>query len=233
MKLKYMVLALLLSPLCASAQVRVQMGGFGTGAWNNYQAGMFGSVDVPIGKHFEIGMMDGYSFKEIKPGVGKGTANIARVTGTAWLTPKIGVSVLGEQSGYTLGTLSKGAIYVAGGPVFRTHLLDFPSRVTIGYLAQLDNGIVGGIETSYMRAALITVQTRLGCTRYMCFHLTHEFSMGSVKAQGNPVCDGTFGNGAQAKPPMDACPRPRTVGGGFAMRFGVVFGRHGDAYEAF
>lgn len=213
------------------AQTRYQGGAFGTGAFNNYQAGVFGSVDIPIGRRFEVGLSDGYSFAEIKPGVGKGTANVARVTGTAWFTPKIGVSAFGEQSGYTLGTLSKGAIYVGGGPVFRLYMLGFPARLTLGYLAQLNNGIVGGIETSYMRAALISVQTRLGCTGQVCFHLTHEFAMGSVLSQGNPQCDGTFGNGSQAKPPMDPCSRPRTIGGGFQMRFGAVFPRHKDTED--
>lgn len=218
------LLIILIFAIPAAAQTRVQGGVFGTGAFNNYQAGVFGSVDVPIGKHFEVGFLDGYSFTEIKPGVGKGTANVARVTGTAWFTPKIGVSVFGEQSGYTLATLSKGAIYVAGGPVFRLHVLGFPARLTLGYLAQLNNGIVGGIETSYMLAAIISVQTRLGCAGQVCFHLTHEFAMGSVLSQGNPQCDGTYGNGSQAKPPMDPCDRSRMMGGGFAMRLGAVFG---------
>lgn len=219
---------LILGLLAASslhAQSRVQVGTFGTGAWNNYQAGIFGAIDAPIGKHFEVGFLDGYSFSEIKPSVGKGTANVARITGTAWLTPKVGISVIGEESGYTLGTLSKGALYVAGGPVFRLRMLDFPARLTLGYISQLNNGIVGGIETSYMRAALISVQTRLGCTGAICFHLTHEFTIGSVKTQGNPQCDGTYGNGAQAKPPMEPCPRSRMMGAGFQMRFGAVFPR--------
>lgn len=219
-----LVFALLAASLAssASAQTRVQVGSFATGAWNNYQAGAYGSLEQSIGKHFEVDLMDGYSFSEIKPGYGRGTANVARISSIYWVNDRFGLQAIGEESGYTLNTLSKGAIYVSAGPIFKIHVLGFPARFTVGYIRELANGITAaGIETPHLNALLLLLSTRLGCSGAVCFRMTHEFTAGSVLTQGNPACDGT----GPTNPVFLPCPRSRAAGGGFKVSFGIEFPR--------
>lgn len=214
--------------LSAKAQTRFQIGGFGTGAWNNYQAGPLGILEQPVGKRFEIDLTEGYSFYENKPGYGKGVANVFRVGTIIWLNNRIGLNVTGEESGYTLNSLSKGAIYAWAGPLFRINIFGFPSRLELSYVTELNNGYTStGLETSHLKAGLIALTTRLGCSGPFCYRFNYDFSGGTVLNQGNPICDGSL-------PGPITCPRSTGVSGGFKASFTFEFprprGHEGDLF---
>lgn len=206
----------------AEAQTRFQLGGFGTGAWNNYQAGVLGILEQPLGKRFEVDLTEGYSLYENKPGYGKGVANVFRVGTTVWLNDRIGLNANGEESGYTLNSLSKGAMYAWAGPIFRIHMSKLPSRLQFGYLTELDNGVtLTGIETSHLKAGLIAITTRVGCSGPFCFRINYDFTAGTVLDQGSPICDGS-------RPGSITCPRSIAGSGGFKMSFTFEFPRPRD-----
>jgi hypothetical protein len=214
-----LALTLIAFAIPAKAQARFQLGGFGTGAWNNYQAGALGILEQPLGKRLEIHLTEGYSFYENKPGYGKGVANVFRVGTTIWLNDRIGLNASGEESGYTLNSLSKGAIYAWAGPVFRIYMFKSPSRLQLGYVTELDNGLTPtGLETSHLKAGLIAISTRVGCSGPFCFRINYDFTAGTVLDQGNPVCDGS-------RPGPVTCPRSMSGSGGFKASFTLEFPR--------
>lgn len=206
-----------------AVQPRVLLGLSGSDAFDNLSAGLMAGLEIPI-RRVELDFADSYSPYESHMGLGQGHANIASFGTHVWLTSKFGLTGKIEDSGYSVTQVSKTGFYSEGGMSVRTYLGGLPSRIEFGYTQQVNNGIVNGVETSHLRGAYFGTDTRLGCAGFGCFRMSEQFSIGKVLTQGNPVCDGTLGNGSQIG--ESYCPRGSAVGGGVTVSLTMEFPRH-------
>lgn len=205
----------------AKSQTRVLVGASGGESFGNGSIGVMGAVEVPITKHFEFDLKDVFSPVESHVALGHGTANIVGGGGIVWATKNMGFAGSAEYSTYNVTQVSKGGLYVYGGPVWRVRVLDFPGRFEVDYLRELHNGITNGVETSHMQGVAVSLDLRLGCAGAVCFRMKEQFAIGRVLTQGNPVCDGTDGPIAAVL----SCPRRGATGGSMMVTFGVEFPR--------
>jgi hypothetical protein len=215
------VLTLVLG-LSAHAQTRVLVGAGGSYAWDNQSAGVSTALEVPFLKHFELDLKDDFSPFETHVALGGGYANLASVGGHIWLTKSFGLNGKVERSNYVVTKVSKVADYAFGGITYRTLALGTPSRFSLDYIRQFNNGVTpSGLETSHMQGVAFTIENRLGCAGPFCFRLENQNSFGRVLEQGNPACDGSLG--------PDTCgKRQAAFGGGFSGGIYIEFPRHRD-----
>lgn len=212
---------------------RILIGASGAQSYDNTMFGVVAGIEQPIGKRVELQLRDSFSPFEQHSGLGSGHANILRGAGIIWLTQKFGLNGTVERSSYIAGLTSKAGYYMSMGPSFRFILWEAPARLTLNYISQLHNGLSkSGIETSHLQGVAVNLSSRLGCKGAMCFRLTYEMSAGRILDIGNPVCDGTLGNGSQVG--FDPCPRKSGIGGGFTGSLELEFPRHrGSEMEVF
>ena len=238
--MKKLILGLLLSLILSVPTVKSQTvnattanaasvtaGISGADDFDNLSAGITLGLNVPI-KRFEFNLADTYSPYETHIGLGSGYANIATFTSTVWATNRFGITGKIEDSGYSVTDVSKTAFYVLGGASIKVNWLSVPTRFGFGYAGQFNNGIVNGIETSHLHGAYFSVEGHPYCAKSWCIKIQEMFTMGQVLTQGNPVCDGTLGNGSQAG--ISPCPRGKATGGGVEMN--LLFERYLHKHDA-
>lgn len=207
---------------------RILIGTSGAQSYDNIMFGVVAGIEKPIGKRIELQLRDSFSPFEQHSGLGSGHANILRGAGIWWMSSKFGLNETVERSSYIAGSVSKAGYYMSMGPMFRFILWDSPARLSADYIGQLHNGLSkSGIETSHLQGVAVNLSSRLGCKGAMCFRITYELSAGHILSQGNPVCDGTLGNGSQVG--FAACPRQGGIGGGFTGSLELEFPRHRES----
>jgi hypothetical protein len=221
---------------------RVLGGIEGGGNFGNLFMALDGGIEVPIAKRFELDISDAYSpvihvYNVVIPfeqhvNLGTGSANIANVGGIVWISPgkSLGLNGSAEYSSYSTN-ISKGSYYAFGGLTWRKVAWGFPVRFTFDYFRQLDNGIAcgttaacalpgaNGTESDHVQGGEFGMAVRMGAVGPTVIRMTFSTDVGHTLTQGNPQCDGTFGN--TGGPNGGACPRGSAVSGGASM--GVIF----------
>jgi len=214
------------------AQTRFLVGSSGGISFNNESIGVLAATETPFGANYELDFRDVFSPVESHVALGHGMANVFRTTDILWLNGLIGLTGAIEYSNYDVTHVSKGGYYTFAGPIFRFRLWDAPNRLEFSYIREVANGIHNGIETSHLQGVDVYWTARLGCSGPMCFRFSEDFAVGRVLTQGNPVCDGTYGNGSQVG--FSPCPRSGAVGGSFSASVTIEFprrlGRESDPF---
>lgn len=219
------LLAFLLTMGTARSQDRFMLGTSGGDSYSNLSAGVAGAAELPIRRHFEVDLLDNFQPWEYHTALGSGYANLARANGIIWLNPTVGLLGAVEYSGYSVTTVQKGQYYAYGGPVFRLYVFGVPSRLEFDYINEFKNGISDtGVETGHLQGFRLALTGRVGCEGAVCFRLSEEVDAGHNLTQGNPICDGSDGNGSQAG--LLPCPRSSDFGGGATVTFSMEFPRH-------
>jgi hypothetical protein len=206
----------------------------GGDSFNNTNLGIEVGLEKPFSKRFAISLTERFLPLETKRALGTGDANIVRGTTYVWLTPKFGFAANAELSSYSISQVNKATIYVFGGPVWRHTIFGAPARLELDYVGQVDNHYInqflvnhnlqtGGIEPGQMQGARFALNLRAGCFSNFCVNINEEYSLGRVLTQGNPICDGTIGNGSQAG--IASCPRGSGISGSVAASVRFVFPR--------
>lgn len=217
-----MLLIALIFPTHATAQARILVGGSGGESFNNLFIGPVIAVEIPFAKKFEFDS----SFEiapEFKRGYGYGYEDNVTIGGIRWISSKFGFRVSGEQSRYAVTTATKDASFFHIGPIWRGTVAQAPMRLSLEYTRQFHNGISNGTETSHFNGGQATLDIRTGCAGSVCGRFKLAFQVGHFLNQGNPVCDGTFGNGSQVG--FLPCPRSGGVSGGVIMSVSMEFPR--------
>lgn len=222
------ILAMVLFSILSSVSVpvygqsRVLVGPAGT-AGPNMALGSVVSLEVPSLHRYEIDLKDTFYPLEWHVGLGTGLANVARTGGIAWITSRVGIDGSWERSSYGVTDVSKTAYYTFGGIVFRFIGAGHPVRLRFDYIRQIANGISpDGVETNHVQGVESGLDVRK-CTKSVCFRLTDEFEFTHILNQGNPVCDGTWGNGLQAG--IAPCHRSGSIAANANMSLAVEFPR--------
>lgn len=201
-------------------------------SFNNAFLGPRLAAEVPLWRRFELDA----SFEiapESKRGYGTGWETKAEIGGIAWITTKLGATSGVEFGNYSVTQASKTAMYLSSGPILRVSIFGSPSRLTFGYVRQLRNGISqNGTETNHLSGGFAALDSRVGCTGAACWRVKEEFQLGHVLNQGNPLCDGTYGDGSRVG--FAPCPRSSSLGGGFTVGVALEFprrrGRENDPF---
>jgi hypothetical protein len=235
---KYLLaITLLLSsvfPAKVGAQARVYLGVEGEGNFGNYGLGPTASLEVPLGKHFEVDAGAKYEPLASHVKLGDGYNYSLSTSGIGWFTNGWGLYGGLDNNAYSAGAVYKDQPHVFGGFVHRGIVDGLPSRFFFGYAREIQNGISpNGTETNHLNAFNVDYQVRFGCKGATCFRLDFNNYAGWVLNQGNPVCDGTYGvTGGNG--PNGSCPRQKTLSGGTSFSFTFEFPRrHGHESEVF
>lgn len=215
------------------AQVRVLAGGSGGVVLNNATVCVKTGVEVPFSR-YEVNVLNDFCPYENHKGLGYGKSDILSSTGIVWLKNNFGATFGAENSSYSVTSVSKSGTLLKGGLIKKLYIGDLPSRVSIGYIQQIRNGVVNGVESSHLKGGYVTIDSRLTCNTRACLRTVFDFDIGHTLAQGNPICDGTYGNGSQVG--FLPCPRRSAIGGGF--QFSIVADIHkkvrpADEYNLF
>ena len=196
--------------------VRVYAGISGSDDLDNLNAGVVAGIEKPFLNRYEVSASDDYSPYEQHVGLGNGHSNIAKVGGIIWFHGNTGFESGVEDSSYSVTDVRKSALYATGGLVYRTYFLSVPTRFSIGYAQQFNNGIDNGVETSHLRGAYLRMDGTPSVIGKVTVRIIEEFTIGHVLEQGNPVCDGSLGNGSQVG--LSSCPRTGALGGGVDLK---------------
>jgi hypothetical protein len=207
------------------AQHRYLVGGSVGDSFNNTNAGVAATLEVPFTRHYEFDLTDIFSPLESKRVYGNGNANILRGSSIVWITNGFGLTANAELSSYKVTQISKSTVYVFGGPVWRSAIWGFPTRIELHYLREMDNGIISGVETQHLQGGQIKVSIRMGCFSKTCIRVTEEYALGHVLTQGNPVCDGSYG------PVVPSCARIGKIGGSVEAMIQFEFPRRKDTED--
>ena len=227
MKKIFAVFAMLVGLFCipsAHAQTRILTGITGGDAFDNLSLGGSLGIEVPVLHRFEFDLRDKFSPYERHTALGTGKANLMSGSGIVWLTKSFGLTATTESSSYSVTQVSKSAVYIYAGPIYRTMWWEFPVRIEGDYIRQASNGLYNGIETSQLQGGALSADVRLGCAGQGCFRLKEQIIVGHVLTQGNPLCDGTLGNGSQVG--FSPCPRSSALSGGVSATISWEFPRH-------
>jgi hypothetical protein len=220
-----LLLVALLVPAHVGAQTRVLIGAAGGDSFDNYSFGVNAALEIPFAKHFELDLQDTFSPIEAHVALGSGRANAASVGGIAWFSKSFGINGQVQDSSYDVTKVSKDANYAGGGFIYRGIVGGAPTRFNLGYTRQIFNGISSsGLETSRLQGVDFGFTMRFGCVGAFCVRNSADFVFGAVKGQGNPVCDGTFGN-TGGNGPNGTCPRSTLFGGGVSASIALEFPR--------
>ena len=217
------LLSILLLALCAGtchAQSRFLVGTSGGSSFDNQSLGISVSAEVPFAHKNEFYIGDTFAPYESHVALGSGYANIVWIGEIRWVTNGFGLSGSIQNSSYRVSKASKAADYFSGGPIFRKMIWGSPARLSFGYIRQVNNGILNGLESSHLEGGHFGFTTRLGCAGNGCIRISEDFSVGYVLTQGNPVCDGAY-----PLTTLPACPRSIAVGGGFTGSVSIEFPR--------
>ena len=216
----------------AHAQTNFTVGVSGADAFDNLSAGVTAGIDPTFLKRVQVSLYDIYSPYEVKVGLGQGHANIASAGLIGWVRPTFGFEGKIEDTGYSVTQVSKTAFDVLGGFVKKTYLFGVPTRIGAGGVFEINNGIVNGVETNHMEGAYIRLDGRMYCSSTACLRIIEQFEAGHVLTQGNPLCDGTIGNGSQVG--FSPCPRKGAFGGGVSLSLVLDLHRHqSDPYALY
>ena len=228
--MKYLAV-LLLSVGTLHAQSRILVGATGGQSFNNLSLGPSVAAEVPFGHRWELDPAFSIA-PECKSGYGCGYGTDAKIGGIGWLNNRVGVSTTVERSSYWLSSVSKSAWYFSAGPVIRLRAWDTPMRLSFGYARQIANGISNGVETNHLEGGLFSIDARMGCAGPICGRAKLEIQVGRGLNQGNPVCDGTLGNGSQVG--FAPCPRSSAISGGAMVTVSMEWprrrGSEGDLF---
>jgi hypothetical protein len=217
-------------PTTNSRQSRLLIGASGGESFDNEGAGVFAGAELVIRHRYEVDFIDSFYPIETHVDLGHGYANVASVTGIAWLTDHLGISGRTEYSKYSVTQVTKGAYYESGGPVLSFMALGQPTRFTFGYIRQVKNGISNGVETNHLQGGHLEVDSRMGCKGAICFRLIEDFPFAHVLNQGDPVCDGTYAR----SPATPLCRRQGAIGGGVTVSVTMEFPRRrGEEMDLF
>ena len=152
-----------------------------------------GGVEIPLGQRFEAQAFAHYS-PTAKEGQAWSRTLQVRGTGIVWVTPNLGATGTLERSWLWSETYSKAAWYPQVGVVWRGTWLDTNLRVygrytlpTGGYDAKL------GIEAPQLQGPGIRAEAEM----LSWLRIYTELDVFHGLRQGNPVCDGTLGDGSQ------------------------------------
>lgn len=225
-------LAMLLAP-AAHAQTRVVIGGEGGIDFNNKILGVTAGIEQPFAKHFEIDLYGTFDPLESKTGYGSGFSYSTYGVFTGWFSDHWGLNGQFDRGAYTVTQAHKTAYYTYGGVSYRNFVWGSPARFDFDYFRQIHNGIAAdGTETNHVQGGSVSFSVRLGCAKSFCVRLDETVDAGHVLQQGNPMCDGTFGN--TGGPNGGPCKRQGSVSGGATAA--VVFEfprRQGQEDESF
>lgn len=210
----FFILFLLFVPQ-VHAQTNFLVGVSGADDFNNLSAGVTAGIETTFLKRVQLSLYDIYSPYEVKVGYGQGHANIAAVSVIGWVRPTFGIEGKLENTGYSVTQVSKTANDVLVGVVKKFYLFGVPTRFSTGGVLEINNGIINGVETNHMEGGYIKFDGRLYCSNTACLRVIEQFDLGHILTQGNPICDGTIGNGSQAG--FLPCPRSGAFGGGVSL----------------
>lgn len=212
-------LAMLFVP-AVHAQTTLLVGGEGGINFNNKTIGVTAGIEQPFAKHFEIDLVGIFDPIESKTGYGSGFSYSTYGILTGWFAQHWGVNGQFDRAAYTVTQARKTAYYTYGGLSYRNIVGGLPARFDFDYFQQIHNGIAAdGTETNHVQGGAVSFSVRLGCTNTFCVRLDETIDAGHVLNQGNPMCDGTFGN--TGGPNGGPCKRQGTMSGG--AQAAVVF----------
>ena len=185
-KLTIAAIALLLAVPTHAQGTRYLLGGQLGEDLNNLFAGPLIGIEKPIGKRIEL---DAYErpAPECKPGYGCGWSNSIEGGGIVWMKRWIGLTMNMERSGYAVSSAEKSAMYWRAGTVFRLPERQLPSRLSVQYTAQMENGLgSGGVETSHLKGLIVFVDSRIGCAARFCVRLKESLDVAHGLEQAIP-----------------------------------------------
>jgi hypothetical protein len=163
MKSKCLLLALALSVVPIHAQStnidytrRIDIGSYGGAEFGNTFLGVTTAIAIPIRYRLELSLTDSLSPFETHIALGHGYANIVNVGGTVWLSEGFGINSSFEYSAYSVTNVKKGGYFAFGGVTFRRYVLGVPSRISLDYVRQVNNGISSaGVESAHLQGVNI------------------------------------------------------------------------------
>jgi hypothetical protein len=201
-------------------QARFLVGSIVGSSFGNELFGVTTGVEIPFARRYELDLVDTFSPFENHVALGSGRANKASAGGHFWLTKGFGLNGSTEYSSYTVTSASKGADYAFIGVTWRKIAWGNPARFSLDYIREFKNGIsANGTESAHLQGGDFSAVFRLGCSTLFCSRVVLDIQAGHVLTQGNPVCDGTYGN--TGGPNDGPCPR----GGAWSVGSmgGIVF----------
>lgn len=201
--------------------IGIQVGRSVGNAWFGGSA----SAALPFGHRFEALIGESFSPLEAHFPYGTGWSASTTAGGVAWLNDKWGIIGDLQYSAYSVTALRKASWYWQSGPAYSLNFFGYPTEISMLYTQQFRNGInaATGVETSHFKGAVVSLSSRIGCAGVACFIWTLQVNGGHVLNQGNPICDGTFGNGSQAR--LSPCPRSASSSGGVAASISLELPR--------
>ena len=187
--------------------------------------GVTTGVEIPFAHRYELDLGDMFSPVEHHIALGSGRANKASAGGRVWLTKGFGLNGSAEYSSYNVTTASKGADYAFIGVTWRKIAWGNPARFSLDYVREFRNGIsANGTESAHLQGGDFSMVFRLGCSILFCSRIVVDFQAGHVLTQGNPICDGTYGN--TGGPNGGPCHRGGVWSGGSMGGFVFEFPHH-------
>lgn len=217
--MKKLILALLLLfAVRVNAQTRILLGATGGAGFSSSYFGPSAALEIPV-KKLEIDLSDEYFPLYNHTSIGSGEANRVKAGGILWLGHGVGLTGSAEYSKYVIAEVRKGQYYGFGGLIFRKKILDSPTRISLTFIDEFNNGVSStGLESSHLKGGDIGLSVRIGCAGSTCFRLGTDNFFGRVLEQGNPKCDGSIGT-------QTCGSRISAMGGGFSISFQVEFPR--------
>lgn len=215
----FLFLVMLLGP-AVHAQTTVLVGGEGGINFNNKFLGATAGLEQSFGKHFEIDLTGAFDPIEAKTAYGNGFSYSTSVDATGWFSDHWGLNGQIDRAAYTITKARKTGYFAYGGFSYRNLVWGSPAHFEFDYFQQIHNGIAAdGTETNQTKGGSVTFSVRLGCGNSFCVRLDEIVDAGHVLQQGNPMCDGTFGN--TGGPNGGPCKRQGAMSGG--AQASVVF----------
>lgn len=206
-----------------STQARMLVGVQGGLSNGSDAAGVLGGAEIPLGRHFEVDLLDNYSPLTSHAPYGTGWSNSGKVGAIVWASRNVGVEGAASYSNYAVKKLSKGSYFAFGGVVFRGLWNGAPVRIHLDYIRQFQNYMIRGTEPNYLQGGKGSVDVRIGCSGKFCYRLEWYVQGGMVKTQSNPQCDGAYPG-----VPI-TCPRGSVGSGGAGASFFIEFPRRKNA----
>lgn len=233
--MKKLILMIALFSVAAHAQsTHFLIGPTGGYVFDNTSIGIESGIELPLGNHFELDDYGVFNPVEFKTVLGRGYSYTIESGAIIWVNKTSGFEGDLSVGGYSVTKAAKNAIYAYGGYVYRHNMFGMPTRFSFDYMRQIRNGIsLNGTETNHVQGGVVSFDTLFGCLKHECVRTKFTWYTAHILNQSDPICDGTFGNGSQAKPPMGPCPRTGDIGGGFSFSLMFEFPRRKSNSELF
>jgi hypothetical protein len=157
------------------------------------------SLEKPLSRRIELqaGVMFSSTPKTI---TNDGHSLIASARAIIWLNDYIGLTGGTDYSRLWTSQFKKAAWAPSPGVVLRLRLLGNPTRMYLDYAVPNKNIDSHGVETSQLQGPEYSVESRVASVGPITFRFGLKLSAYRLLEQGNPQCDGTFGNAV-------TCPR--------------------------